>query len=130
MQPYRVVRLLRNHIYPTFQLSAELSNKKTPPEDGLKIAALTCLQWLRYRLGEDIPAELLAPDPEDHASCELSMLVSAHINQGFVIDIVSLPKAGIWSLQITEPDHTITGLYTRASARVTGRGSGVILSRL
>src|SRR5699024_11585553 len=27
-----------------------------------------------------------------------------HINRGYVIDIVSRPQEGVWSLQITEPD--------------------------
>ena len=36
----RVVRLLQNHIYPTYQLYAAMSNKQTIPADGLRLAAL------------------------------------------------------------------------------------------
>ena len=57
-EPYRVVKLLRTHLYPTYQLFAYMANKKTDPHTGLRIAALTVLEWLRSRLGEDIPPEL------------------------------------------------------------------------
>lgn len=31
-------------------------------------------------------------------------LRSLYINQGYVIDIVSLPEQGAWTMQIVEPD--------------------------
>ena len=34
----RVVRLLQNHIYPTYQLYATMANKQTIPVDGLRLA--------------------------------------------------------------------------------------------
>ena len=46
----RVVRLLQNNIYPTFQLYAQMGNKKTDPRDGLRLAALITLHWVRQRL--------------------------------------------------------------------------------
>ena len=49
--PYRVVRLQRNHLYPTYQLFAHMASKKTTPQDGLRLAALTTMEWLRLRLG-------------------------------------------------------------------------------
>lgn len=103
-EPYRVVKLLRTHLYPTYQLFAYMANKKTDPHAGLRIAALTVLEWLRSRLGEDIPPELHTPGPEDALGCTEDVLLSFHINHGFVIDVVSLPEQGIWTLQITEPD--------------------------
>ena len=39
-ESYRVVRLLKNHIYPTYQLHAFMGNGKTAPRDGLRLAAL------------------------------------------------------------------------------------------
>ncbi|HJB05043.1 MAG TPA: hypothetical protein H9715_04735 [Candidatus Merdibacter merdigallinarum] len=103
-EPYRVVKLLRTHLYPTYQLFAYMANKKTDPHTGLRIAALTVLEWLRSRLGEDIPPELHTPGPEDALSYTEDALLSFHINHGFVIDVVSLPEQGIWTMQITEPD--------------------------
>lgn len=37
----RVVRLLQNHIYPTYQLYATMTNKQTIPTDGLRLEHLT-----------------------------------------------------------------------------------------
>ena len=53
--PYRVVRLQRNHLYPTYQLFAHMASKKTTPQDGLRLAALTTMEWLRLRLGDAVP---------------------------------------------------------------------------
>lgn len=98
------LRLLKNTIYPTYQLYATMANKSTSPEDGLKIAALTVIEWLKERLGDDIPTVLREiPSHEDYKSCEKSCLESFHINEGYVIDVVSLPDMGMWTLQITEP---------------------------
>ena len=100
----RVVRLLQNTLYPTYQLHAAMSNKQTAPADGLRFAALTVMEWLRQRMGEDVPAELIQPAPSQYREAGDDCLPSLHINRGYVIDIVSRPKQGVWSLQITEPD--------------------------
>ena len=103
--PYRVVRLMKNHLYPTYQLHAYMASKKTAPRAGLRLAALVTIERLRQRLGEHTPEELLClPEPSDYLSVDDSCLPSLHINSGFLIDIVSLPEQGIWTLQITEPD--------------------------
>ena len=62
----RVVRLLQNTLYPTYQLHATMSNKQTAPADGLRFAALTVMEWLRQRMGEDVPAELIQPAPSQY----------------------------------------------------------------
>ena len=100
----RVVRLLQNTLYPTYQLHATMSNKQTTPAEGLRFAALTVMEWLRQRIGEDIPQELVQPEPERYKEADDSCLPSLHIHRGYVVDIVSLPSQGVWSLQITEPD--------------------------
>lgn len=101
---HKVVRLLRNHLYPTYQLYAVMDSKKLKPMEGLTLGALTVLSWLRQRLGDDVPSELQAPEPEAYADFSAERLASAHLNYGFVIDIISLPEKGLWTLQITEPD--------------------------
>ena len=53
----RIVRLLRNEIYPTYQLFA-LMAKKNPPQDGLRIGVRTILDCLLLRLGEKAPDDL------------------------------------------------------------------------
>ena len=101
---YRTVRLMKNRLYPTYQLHAVMAARKTTPEDGLKIGALTVLDWLRHRLGADAPDALAAPQPEEYADFSRENLRSFHTNQGYVIDIVSLPEQGAWTMQIVEPD--------------------------
>lgn len=53
----RIVRLLKNEIYPTYQLYAQMA-KKAPAQDGLRIGVRTVLDWLLMRLGENAPADL------------------------------------------------------------------------
>ena len=91
---YRTVRLMKNRLYPTYQLHAVMAARKTTPEDGLKIGVLTILDWLRHRLGPDAPETLTAPQPEQYADFSWENLRSLYINQGYVIDIVSLPEQG------------------------------------
>lgn len=102
---YRVVKLLKNHIYPTYQLFATMANDKTAPEDGLRLAALTTMHWLKARLDENAPESWASlPEPSDYLSTTDDDLPSLYLNQGHVINIVSLPDKGVWTLQITEPD--------------------------
>jgi len=82
-----------------------MRNRDTDLKDGLRLAALTTLEWLRLRMGGNAPAEWAAlPAPSDYKTASDRCLKSQHINQGYVVDIVSLPDDGMWSLQITEPD--------------------------
>lgn len=102
---YRIVRLLRNHLYPTYQLHAYMASKKTSPQDGLRLAALITMHWIHLRLGEHVPETFThIPEPDHYLDCDDSCLFSTHINEGYVIDIVSLPEHGMWSMQVTEPD--------------------------
>lgn len=101
---HHVIRLLQNRQYPTYQLYAEMANKKTAPRDGLRLAALTTMEWLRQRLQNNIPPELDQPEPAHFREVSDECLKSFHMSNGFVIDIVSLPEQGLWTLQITEPD--------------------------
>lgn len=102
---YRFVKLLRNHLYPTYQLHAFMANDKTEAKDGLRLAALTTMHWLKSRLGNAAPGDLSnTPSPESYLTAGDDDLPSLYVNQGFVINIVSLPDKGMWTLQITEPD--------------------------
>lgn len=105
MSTYRVVKLLKNHLYPTYQLHAFMANDKTTPQDGLRLAALTTMQWLTKRLGDDVPeAWRSIPSPEEYLSATDEDLPSLYVNQGHVVNVVSLPEKGMWTLQVTEPD--------------------------
>ena len=103
--PYRYVKLLKNRLYPTYQLHAWMANDKTPVQAGLRLAALTTMHWLKSRLGDAASAEFSGiPGPEDYLAATDDDLPSIYVNQGHVINIVSLPDKGMWTLQITEPD--------------------------
>lgn len=104
-KPAHVVRLLQNTIYPTYQLYAQMANKKTPPEDGLRLAALITLHWVKQRLGDARVEELDdLPEVETYSAAGDDCLRSFHVSRGFLIDVVSLPSKGIWTLHISEPD--------------------------
>lgn len=104
-QTHHIVKLIKNQLYPTYQLHAYMANSKTTPQEGLRLAALITMEWLRQRLGDHVPEELLClPTPSAYTTSDNTCLPSLHVNAGFVIDIVSLPENGIWTLQITEPD--------------------------
>ena len=122
-RPARVVRLLRNTSYPTYQLYAQMASKKTAPQDGLRLAALITLHWLAQRLGADVPEELAhLPSGEDYRTAGDACLRSFHISCGFLIDVVSLPGQGIWTLHINEPDlGSDPGNPAQARAAVPGR---------
>ena len=118
----RTVRLLQNVLYPTYQLYAAMGSKQTAPRDGLRLAALTTMEWLRQRIPDDIPAELCQPGPDEYRTADDSNLPSLHLNRGYVLDIVSLPEKGVWSLQITEPDlGSDPGKKEQRRAAVPGR---------
>ena len=123
MNTYRVVRLLTNRLYPSYQLYAQMDYGKTTPRDGLRLGALIVMDWLRQRLGERTPPELMEiPGPEVWRRTGEECLISLHMHAGFVIDIVSLPEQGIWSLQITEPDlGSNPGDPSQVRAPVPGR---------
>lgn len=122
-QRYRVVRLLSNHIYPTYQLYAVMDSKKTAPEEGLRLGALTVLDWLCQRLGKERLAELTGlPAPAEYRQVDDRCLASFHINHGYIVDVVSLPERGLWTMQITEPDlGSDPGNPNQARPAVPGR---------
>jgi hypothetical protein len=48
---HSIVRLLKNHLYATYQLHAVMANKRITLEEGLKRGALTVIDWVCQRLG-------------------------------------------------------------------------------
>ena len=46
---YRTVRLMKNRLYPTYQLHAVMAARKTTPEDGLKIG-VSSMQTFRGKI--------------------------------------------------------------------------------
>lgn len=98
------IRLVKPQSYRTYQLYATMASQSTSPADGLKIAALTCLQWLNERLEDNPYPELELPGPEEYKKVDSNQFISFTRNDGFTIDIEAALDKGIWALRINEPD--------------------------
>ncbi len=97
--------LRRNYSYPTYQLHATAGGKS---ETAFKIIILETMSWLRKRFRDfDLPEELIAPEPEDYESFDLSSLKSFSLNMGYKLEIVWLADENLWCLQLTEPDFGV-----------------------
>ena len=112
-------KLTGNQQYPAYQLHACMANRKTPPKEGLKLAALAALDWLRDRLGENAPAELAGlPVPADYRQAEDgSIFRSFTLNMGFTVEVASMKDHDIWAMRVIEPDldyDTETGEHKQA----------------
>lgn len=102
---YGPLHLVRNKSYSSYQLFAAIANRKTPPEEALKIAVLTAVDWLREKFSElDLPEELNYPRNDDCDGFSLSSLRSFRIDRGYVVDVVYIDEIKSWSLQLVEPD--------------------------
>ena len=78
---YAPLCLVPNRSYPSYQLYATVSNKKTPTADAFKIVVLTVLQWMREKFKKlDLPEELNHPAPEDYKSFSTDSLRSFRID--------------------------------------------------
>lgn len=102
---HQPIPLLRNVVYPTYQLYAIAGANKNDPEKVLTIAILETLSWLRRRFRNlDVPKELNYPEPVDFAQMSLDALTSFRIDAGYKVDVIWLPEEKTWALQLTEPD--------------------------
>ena len=119
----RARTLVKSRQYPTFQFYAVAASRQISAEKQLILSVLTTLEWLRAKFSEfNIPDEINMPSPEMYAEVPLENLKSVHIDEGYTVDIVSLPAQRIWSLRLSEPDLStkiIDGV--EHSAAVPGR---------
>lgn len=108
---YHVMKLREKRTYPTYQLHAFISNNRLNPEDGLRLAALTTLQWVKIRLSDAAPEEWnIIPPPEKFMEADNSCLMPISFNQGYEVRSVYLPEKNVWALQFNESD---SGLEAR-----------------
>ena len=103
---YQPIKLLKTVSFPTYQLYAEVENKKTDAATALKIAVAETFSWLRtrFRAFEEIPAEMILPEPDKHLAIKEEDIRSFRINEGYVVDVVYIKEKGIWALNLIEPD--------------------------
>ena len=99
METNRTVRLLRNRLYPTFQLYAVMASKKTSPQDGLKLGALMVMHWLVQRLEDHIPPELQElPEIDDYKTMPDERLPARLCRDGYLKRILDFPSTAVsWS---------------------------------
>ncbi len=99
------LRLVKNVIYPSYQLYATIANRRTPPETAFRLAILIAIKWIRRKFSElEFPKELDMPMPENYEDFSLDMLTSIRLDHGYVLDVVYIPELMSWSLQLVEPD--------------------------
>ena len=105
MREYQPITLLKTRTYPAYQFYASLSYKGQPADRCFCFAILTIMDWLRKKIGAiNCPTELDVPMPEAFEQADIQSFSSYHLNEGFSVDITSLPDKGIWTLQIKEPE--------------------------
>lgn len=101
---YRPLTLPHVHVYPAYQLRADLCYDKHDVSFCMRYVILTVIEWLRKRVGQPIPTELDLPAPEKSASVEDERIVSYHMSTGFTLDITALMNQGIYAVRLKEPD--------------------------
>ena len=98
------IKLLKNRIYPTYQLYAVV-NSKISAEEAMVIAVLETFSWLRKRFRDlTIPDEINYPEPDKYKGVKLDDFKSFRINEGYVVDVVFIKEKGVWAFQLVEPD--------------------------
>jgi len=104
MQSYKPLNLLDTRMYPGYQFYAVMKYDGHSPQECLCYIALTIMEWLRQKIDhKPLPEELCTPDAKAFARVPMDQLRSYHYNGGFVLDITSIPKRGIWAARIKEP---------------------------
>ena len=98
------IKLLKNRVYPTYQLYAVV-NSKISAEETMVIAVLETFSWLRKRFRDlTIPDEINYPEPDKYKGVKLDDFKSFRINEGYVVDVVFIKEKGVWAFQLVEPD--------------------------
>ena len=100
-------KLPRNKEYPGYQFYCTIQKQNASAEKCFCFAVLCVVDWLKERLRgtEVIPEEISGlPDRQNAVSVSPADLESFTISSGFSAYAVSLPKHGIWSLRLKEPD--------------------------
>ncbi len=95
--------LLRNVIYPSYQLLSETG--RAAPDEALALCVLETFSWLRKRFRQfGIPPELDWPEPDAADRVGLDRFHSFRLDTGYALDVIWLPQEQIWAMQLNEPD--------------------------
>ena len=105
MDRYKPLILVKNRVFPTYQLYAVAENKKTDKTDIMKISILTVMRWIRTKFRErEIPNEIKYPEPEDYTNFNLSDFKDFRIDEGYILTGIYLEDIKNWTFQLIEPD--------------------------
>lgn len=105
-------RLPRNREYPGYQFYCVLTKRDADAGGCFCFAALCVIDWLKQRLRETkaVPPQIARlPERQKSAGIGPGDLESFTISSGFSAYVVSLPKHGIWTLRLKEPDSDTDG---------------------
>ncbi len=100
---------LHTHTYPIYQFYMTMEIPGQSAEKCLLYAGLTTYEWLREKAKHDYPPEFDTPPASEYLSANPSVMKSVHINEGYSLDITSLPDDGMWALKIREPESESSG---------------------
>ena len=95
---------LHTRTYPIYQFYMTMEIPGQSAEKCFLYAGLTTYEWLRKKATHDYPPEFDTPPANEYLTADLSVLKSVHINEGYTLDITSLPADGMWALKIREPE--------------------------
>ena len=105
---YTPLKLIKNKVFPTYQLQVEIKGNKITPEDVLKICILETLFWIRQKFENlDIPEEIKSVIPSRYQEFDLREICSFRLECGYILEIVYLDTEKSWSLQLVEPELSL-----------------------
>ena len=106
-ETYLPRKLPRNRTYPGYQFYCTLKMQEYDSEACFCFAVLCVVDWLKERLrGTDVIPEQVSrlPGRQKFREIRADALESFTISSGFSAYAVSLPRHGIWTLRLKEPD--------------------------
>ncbi|SEL36363.1 hypothetical protein SAMN02910353_02452 [Ruminococcus sp. YRD2003] len=114
---YSPLKLIRNKVFPIYQLNAVIEEKKITKEEAFKICILETMVWIRQKFENlDIPDELNTVSPAMYKELDLKSLGSFRIERGYIVEVVYIDDEKSWSFQLVEPD-----LASVSSSPIPGR---------
>ena len=95
---YSPLKLIKNIVFPSYQLSAVAEATKISVEEILKVCVLETLFWIRQKFENlEIPEELKSPSPSQYENYSLSDLKTFRIEKGYIVDVIYLKNMKSWS---------------------------------
>jgi len=102
---YTPIKLIKNTVFPSYQLYAQIDDVKIKTDEVLKICILETLFWIRQKFENlEIPDEIKSPSPSQYEEFNLNDLKTFRIERGYIVDVVYIPEQKSWSFQLVEPD--------------------------